>query len=98
MPKMRCFILPLAFVLVGCGGTKDSAPQPKPETPSTAKPTEKAPPNDTSPAPPSGWTQQVKEMHFPASPAAGKLDGQPFAPPAFELSRIGGRTLASPGR
>jgi hypothetical protein len=96
MSNKRFLILPLALVLAGCSGTKESAPQPKPEAPTTAKAaesTEKATPNDAASAPAATWTQQVKEMSFPASPPAGKLNGQSFAPQAFELSRIGGRTL-----
>jgi hypothetical protein len=98
--KSRYPILILASVLFGCGDSKESTPQTKADSPATAKsasaePTEKAPPKDTAPqAPPLvGWTQQVKEMHFPAAPAAGKLGGRPFAPQAVGLSRIGGRFL-----
>jgi hypothetical protein len=94
MTNKRFLILSLALVLAGCGGTNDSTPQPKSETPATPKADGKVPPNEAAPATsPPAWTQQVKEMRFPDSGAAGKLYGRPFAPQAFELSRIGGRTL-----
>jgi hypothetical protein len=100
MPKSHFLILPLALVLFGCGDTKQPTPPTKPEGPSTPKAapavdaTEKAPPKDTAPAPAAaGWTQQVKEMRFPAAPAAGQLGGRPFTHQAAELSRVGGRFL-----
>lgn len=103
MPKPRCLTLALALTLLGCGDTKSPSPETKPEPPATpkavaaAEPTEKAPPKDTQPSPPprpaAGWTQQVKDMGYPTAPAAGMLNGRPFAPQAFELSRVGGRFL-----
>ncbi|HEX5271889.1 MAG TPA: hypothetical protein VFW33_15430 [Gemmataceae bacterium] len=104
MPKSRSLILPLALALLGCGDNKGPAPDTKPETPATPRAvaavpapeaTEKAPPKDSPPPRPStpGWTQQLKEMTFPAAPVAGKIGGKPFAPQVIELSRVGGRFL-----
>jgi hypothetical protein len=100
MPKSRFLILALALALLGCGDSKPPSAETKPESPTTpkvapaAETTEKpAPANETPPAPPGGWTQQVKEMRFPSAASAGKIHGQPFTPQAVELSRLGGRFL-----
>ncbi len=100
MPKSRFLIPALVLALFGCSETNEKTPRTQPEAaptekaPPTAEATEKAPPGDTTPpATPAGWTQQVKEMRCPASPAAGKINGRPFAPQTAELSRIDGRFL-----
>ncbi len=105
MPISRYLAVCLALALFGCGGNNAPAPQPPadptPPTQTARAPadTEKAPPKGDAPSPPpapapAGWTQDLKEMRFPADPARGQLVGRPFTPQAVELSRLRGRFLS----
>jgi len=106
MPTSRILILTLALALLGCGDKSDPATQSKhdPAPPSQGDAaTEKAPPREVAPSPPAptppapqppvGWTQDLKQMRFPETAAAGKMHGQPFQPQTGEVSRVRGRFL-----
>jgi hypothetical protein len=106
MPTARVLLFAVVLGLIGCGKDKDGpapvVPEPpavsqaEPAAPSTAPspPAEPAAPKEAAPTPPAtGWTTDVKAMVFPASPAAGTVSGQPFAPQTADISRIRGRFL-----
>jgi hypothetical protein len=106
MPTARVLLFTVVLGLIGCGKDKDGAapvvPEPpavsqaEPAAPSIApsRPAEPAAPKEAAATPPAtGWTTDVKAMVFPASPAAGTVNGQPFTPQTADISRIRGRFL-----
>ncbi len=106
MPTARVLFFALVLGLIGCGKDKDAPAPVVPEPPAVSQtealppaaapsaPAEPAAPKETAPTPPTtGWTDDPKAMVFPASPAAGKVGGQPFTPQTADISRIRGRFL-----
>jgi hypothetical protein len=95
MTRSHGLVLTFALALFGCGGEKTPGPPSTQNTPSTPKDAPAPGATDrAAPAPAAlAWTQDLQQMSFPATAVAGKLCGRPFAPQAWELSRLRGRFL-----
>ena len=74
-------------MLVGCGGSGESSPQPKPHAEESPKVETPAAPSPGAPAPtpasPPAWEMDPAKHAIPASPVKGKLAGADFAPEAL---------------